>query len=118
MGVSTTLLNKVRDSVSDSLVHLSKYDLHRDQTYNPIKAYVTLTLDTGSIFGDIRINNISVEQPDQHDPNNIVVNLPSKFNKVKGKSYENVQFRDIRLAEAVREVIRELYFDELDNAGK
>ena len=118
MAVSTSLLNKVRDAVSDSRVHLSEYEFRQDQTYNPIKAYVTITIDTGSVFGDVRINNISVEQPDQKEPNDLVVHLPSKFNKVKGKSYDNLQFGDRRVAEALCEVIRELYEDEMDRSGK
>ena len=118
MAVSTALLNKVRDSVSDSRVHLSKYETHRDNTYNPIKAYVTITLDTGAFFGDMRINNISIEQPDPNEPNDILVNLPSKYNKTQEKSFENVQFRDPRVTEAIREVIRELYEEELDRVEK
>jgi hypothetical protein len=118
VAVSQALLNKIRDSISDYRVHLSEYDNHQDGTYNPIKAFLTITVDTGAFFGDVRINNISVKQADAKEPNDIEILFPSKWNKKNDRAYENVQFRDPRVMDGLREVCREFYLDALDASEK
>ena len=118
MAVSTTLLNKVRDSVSDHRIRLNEFETHQDGGYNPIKAQMTITLDTGSFFGDLRINNISVKQENKDEPNEIEILFPAKWNKKSEKAFESLYFRDPRVMEAVREVCRDLYFDALDASEK
>lgn len=116
--VSPALLEKIRNSIADHRVNLSAYTNHEDGTYNPIKAYMTITVDTGAFMGDVRINNISVMQPDETEPNEVDILFPSKWNKKSERSYENFQFRDPRVMDGLRQICRELYEDEMDRAGK
>lgn len=116
--VSPAMLEKIRKSISDYRVNLSAYDNHQDGTYNPIKGYMTITVDTGDFMGDVRINNISVMQPDENEPNEVDILFPSKWNKKNERSYENFQFRDPRVMDGLRQICRELYEEECDRADK
>ena len=117
MATSENTMKKLKDTVADYLIHVSEYQTHKDGTYNPIKAFATITLDV-ELFGCIKINNIVIEQPDEKEPNDLIVKFPGKYNPKRDEVFENIVFQDRRMREALTDLMISYYNQALDDMDK
>ena len=117
MATSEKTMTKLKELVADYLIHVSEYPTHRDGSYNPIKAFATITLDV-EVLGNIKINNISIEQSDEKEPNDLLVKFPGKFNAKREEVFENIVFQDRRIREGLTDLIIGYYNAALDDLEK